>query len=166
MGRVAIGRTGGSLSVYRGRHRKHGSTSSLRRVGPEIVAGLVLVAALTSTTALAAGRPKECTGTPPTAITIQQTLLTPDPGGSVSFTYRVSPGSVFDAGAVVASTTLLVGSGQTLSTVMNGFSKGSYTVRQEPDPTSGIAPAPDQSVAISPPACVATVAFTSIVEPS
>jgi hypothetical protein len=140
--------------------------SKVRGVVPGILSGLVLVAVLTSPEAAAAGRPRECTGTPPTAVTIQQTLLTPLSTDSVTFLYLVSPGSAFDASAVVATTTLTVGSGQTLTTTMNGFSKGSYAVRQVPDPSSGIAPAPDQSVTIAPPACVTTVAYTTIVEPS
>jgi hypothetical protein len=83
----------------------------------------LLVILLVPTAALGSGRLKGCTGIPPTAITIEQTLLTP-----------------------------------------SGLSKGGYTVHQEPDPASGIAPGPDQAVTVSPPACVPVVSYTSIVD--
>jgi plastocyanin len=124
----------------------------------------LLVILLVPTAALGSGRPKGCTGIPPTAITFEQTLLTPNPGDSVNFTYEVSSGTAFDAGSVVATTSLTVGSGQTMSALVSGLSKGGYTVHQEPDPASGIAPGPDQTVTVSPPACVPVVSYTSIVD--
>jgi hypothetical protein len=151
--------------VYVGHHTRASKRFSGRKL-LSITLFVVVSLALLAPTALGSGRPKSCTGVPATAITIQQTFVSSDASATAGFTYLLSAGTAFDPNAVVASTTLTVGAGQTVSIVLNGFSKGSYSVRQVPDPSSGIAPAPDQSVTISPPACVATVAFTSIVEPS
>ena len=84
---------------------------------------------------LARQRPKECTGSAPTAITIQQELSGPD-GPAVSFTYEV-----FRDGSLVATRTLSVAPGGSASTTVGGLGPGAYRVDQYPDPASPVAPA-------------------------
>jgi hypothetical protein len=125
---------------------------------------VVVSTAVLAPTALGSGRPRSCTGVPPTAITIQQTFVALDGGVAAGFTYLVSTGAAFDPDHLVANAELVVASGQTLSTIVTGLSKGGYTVHQVPDPSSGIAPAPDRSVTVAPPACVEVVSYTNIIE--
>ncbi len=148
---------------YRGHHRRVRKRGLRRFLSIALLVGVST--ALLAPTALGSGRPKSCTGVPPTAITIQQTLVSSDAGASAQFAYSVSTGPVFDPDAVVASTTLTVAAGQTVSKILNGFPKGTYAVHQVPA-SSEIAPAADQSVTVSPPACVGAVSYTSIIEPS
>jgi hypothetical protein len=144
--------------MYRGRHRQPGSIRSLRiLVSVSLLSALISVMLL-SGVARGKGRPSECTGSPPTAVTIGQSLVSPEPTDAVRFSYLISSG-----GTVVATTTLTVGSGQTLTVTVRGLSKGFYTVTQEPDPASGVAGAPDQAFTIAPPACVSTVSYTAVV---
>ena len=153
--------------MYRGHHRACGKLNGLALgiTGLAITCWLV-TAALAPIAALGKGRPRECTGVPPTAVTIEQTVVAPDPSTRVRYTYLVSSGAAFNPGAIVATGSLTVASGQSLSLTLNALSKGDYTVRQEPDPASGVAPEPDQTVSVSPPSCVSLVSYTSIIEPN
>ena len=147
--------------MYRGQHRKDMSRSGRTGRALVVVAFVCLVSmgALLPDAALGLARPKECTGSAPTAITIVEHFTGPVGTPAVTFTYQIERD-----GSVVATTTLTVAPNETASTTVGGLGPGSYTVYDHPEP--GVIPLPaSASAVVDPPACAPVVTFESLLPP-